>query len=479
MHAAPTSTPSSMAGRTPKAQNRTPGKVVAIEDNNQQAATAEAAYMQQTDGRGGPLLEESNLLINIKAPNGTQASQQNNNSQSPQLVTPAAQTREKQNFVARFYQEARAKAPQSAELATVPRMDVVQYWEKRRVQNVMRRVLEAVQERFGFDQDAHAGDLGAVFDVLCQHAGMPRAPEGANEGVHESAFINALNALGLWPPELSHDDRSEIFHSLLVPTHAHAKAVISEQTQLRGVLTRRLFRDGFECVPFNLPDFPVPTHLLSSAVQLPLEKFTIEQRNAVAEAVATTFRLDQTGLDRTKDFFACGLLSLEEIQMGLPRLLPTGVVEDAVVRVISRGAPLMTNQEWHDLVLAVRTPQACGQCVEEPCEEPAPASSPSRESPLLQSPAMQQPQQQQQQQQRQQQRHFRLPAHHRLLPCRLAGPPYPCHRREARQQPRNGGCTPFHRSGKLKCLVVPPDPSKHLWRCLDVHWRCLRSICRA
>jgi len=115
------------------------------------------------------------------------------------------------------------------------------------------------------------------------------------------------------------------------------------------------------------------------------------------------------------------------------------------------------------------------------------ASSSTPGQPEVQQQMQQQPQQQQlpqqpqqqQQQQRQQQRHFRLPAHHRLLPCRLAGPPYPCHRQEARQQPRNGGCTPFHRSGKLKCLVVPPDPSKHLWRCLDVHWRCLRSICRA
>lgn len=380
---APTSTPSSMMRATPKAQHR---KVASAEEaghQNHQAVSSESVS-GRTDGRGGPILEESNLLINIKAParDGQPASQ---GLHSPHSAEPVPETREKQNFVARFYKEGRRR-----DWAMAPRMDVVQYWEKRRVQNVMRRVLEAVQERFGLDSDAQPGDLGAVFDHLCQQAGLRGGT--ADEGVAESPFINALNAVGLWPPELSHEDRSEIFHALLVPTHAHAKTVISEQAQLRTMLTRRLFKDGFECVPFNLPDFPVPTHLLSSNVQLPVEKFTVEQRNAVAEAVATTFRLDQTGLDRTKDFFVCGLLSLEEIQMGLssglPQLLPTGVVEDAVVRVISRGAPLMTSQEWHDLVLAVRTPQACGQVQEEPCEEPRVQEEPCEEpSPLSQSPA--------------------------------------------------------------------------------------------
>ena len=73
---------------------------------------------------------------------------------------------------------------------------------------------------------------------------------------------------------------------------------------------------------------------MTSALQLLLEKFMGEQRNSVTEAVATTFCLEKTGTDKTKDFFVCGLLSLEEIQMGLPRLLPTAVVEDAVIRVI-------------------------------------------------------------------------------------------------------------------------------------------------
>ena len=76
---------------------------------------------------------------------------------------------------------------------------------------------------------------------------------------------------------------------------------------------------------------------MTSALQLLLEKFMAEQRNSVTEAVATTFCLEKTGTDKTKDFFVCGLLSLEEIQMGLPpRLQPTAVVEDAVTRVIAR-----------------------------------------------------------------------------------------------------------------------------------------------
>jgi hypothetical protein len=135
---------------------------------------------------------------------------------------------------------------------------------------------------------------------------------------------------------------------------------------------------------------------MTSALQLPLEKFTAEQRNSITEAVATTFCLEKTGTDKTKDFFVCGLLSLEEIQMGLPRLLPTAVVEDAVTRVIRKGAPLMTDKEWQTLVLAVRTPQACGQAVEEqppvaPVDEDSAPRSPAPRGVVVSSSPAQSP----------------------------------------------------------------------------------------
>lgn len=332
--------------------NRTP-KVSASPDafGRNQVGSAPNFEASNDFGRGGPIMEESNVLISIN--------------RSSEVATP-------QNYVARFYHEATANPGSFSSIVSTPRMDVAQYWEKRRVQNVLRRVLEAVQERFGLDGEVQSGDLGAVFDVVAQHAGHRSAPMDRNldeGGLVEKPFIMALEALKLWPPELSPEDRSEIFHALLVPNIAAARAVLSERTAMRFGLHRRLFREGFECVPFNLPDFPVPTHLMTSALRLPLEKFTSEQRNSVTEAVATTFCLEKTGVDKAKDFFICGLLSLEEIQMGLPRLLPHVLVEDAVTRVIRRGAPLMSSEEWQRLVLEVRTPQACGQQVE---EQPAP-----------------------------------------------------------------------------------------------------------
>lgn len=311
-------------------------------------------------GRGGPILEESNVLI------GTNRLEDEPGQRA--RSTDEAQT---QNYVARFFNDASTNSS-SAMLASQPRMDVAQYWEKRRVQNVLRRVLEAIQEKFGLDGEVQSGDLGNVFDVVAQHAGHSEALNGQG-GLGERPFISALETLQLWPPELSPDDRSEIFHALLVPSISAARGVLNERGPMRTVLTRHLFREGFEYVPFNLPDFPVPTHLITAA--LPLEKFKDKERSDVTEAVATTFCLPKTGVDKAKDFFICGLLSLEEIQMGLPRLLPHAVVEDAVTRVIRRGAPLMSPEEWHDLVLAVRTPQACGQT---PVEDVAPEQASPR-----------------------------------------------------------------------------------------------------
>jgi len=64
-------------------------------------------------------------------------------------------------------------------------------------------------------------------------------------------------------------------------------------------------------------------------------------------------------------------------------LFPHTLVQDAIKRVIQRGAPLMSAQEWSRLVLDVRTPQACGQAV---AEESNGAVEPSREAAVLSSP---------------------------------------------------------------------------------------------
>ena len=42
----------------------------------------------------------------------------------------------------------------------------------------------------------------------------------------------------IWPPELSQDDKSEIFHALLIPSGATARAVMSGRSSMRNGLTR-------------------------------------------------------------------------------------------------------------------------------------------------------------------------------------------------------------------------------------------------
>jgi len=74
----------------------------------------------------------------------------------------------------------------------------------------------------------------------------------------------------------------------------------------------------------------------------------------VAAAVASIFSIEQLGLDAVKDFFLCGLLSIEEIQIALPWLVPLRLVEKAVVRVIRDGAAMMTWEEWSNLVISIR-----------------------------------------------------------------------------------------------------------------------------
>lgn len=263
-----------------------------------------------------------------------------------------------QNVVTKFLREA-LKCPTSAKAITnSTRMDIAQYFEKRRVQNALRRLFEALQERFGLDGDAGAEELGAAFHSLVQHARSPGTVDNTEEvTLDEQQFFSGLEALGVWSPELNANDHSEIFAAFLVPTSAAARAVL-EGEPMRTTCTRSTFCEGFERMPFNLPDFPVPVHLLPPSLQESNKSgphwFSGEQTDAVAEAVATTFSMEKTGLNRVRDFFLCGLVSLEEIQMALPRLVPHFLVEDAVARIVRMGAPQFTDEEWNKLIVGVR-----------------------------------------------------------------------------------------------------------------------------
>jgi len=262
----------------------------------------------------------------------------------------------RENGITKFFHEALRGSASAAALALQPRMDVSAYWEKRRIQSLMRRLLETLQERFGVESDAAASELAAVFDVLLTAETV--GGDAASLALDEEHFCRALDAAEGWPLELVASDRSEIFSALLVPSLAAARAVLNAEQSLGASIVSRDFCEGLERVPFNLPDFPVPDHTLHLANTLSAEAYTVEQTDAVASAIATTFCMDSTGLDKVKDFFLSGLLALEEIQRALPRLVPCGLVEDAVTQIICRGAPLFSPDDWENLVASVRRQQA-------------------------------------------------------------------------------------------------------------------------
>lgn len=227
------------------------------------------------------------------------------------------------------------------------RIDALRYWEKRRVQNYMRRVLEALQECFAADGEVAVADLGGkAFDAaLARAPNTGRTDTALTGSLDEAAFIQGFEAMGAWPPELSAADRCEVFVALRVPSGAAVRALSAGQP-LPPRLTRRMFCEGLARVPFNVPDFPVPTHLLRSNIHV----------MDVADAVARVFCREQTGLERVKDFFCCGLLSLEEIQAALPFHAAARLVQDAVTNIIRAGAAHFTMREWQTLVFAARAP---------------------------------------------------------------------------------------------------------------------------
>lgn len=252
---------------------------------------------------------------------------------------------ERENVVEHFF--CRGHNPMEQGL----RMDVAHYWEKRRLQNSLRRVLEALQEHCNFEGD-NPREFGAAFDSLCEHfsAGVTHF-EG--DTLDEQQFISALDAFGLWPWEVSPCDQREVFSCLCVPSLRAARGVLGGQP-LRSCLDRGVFVEGFSKVPFNLPDFPVPTHLMPQALNKLRDDFSVEQTKELAEVVVLTFCMQRTGLDHTKDFFLCGLLSLEEIQMALPRLTPVSFVGVAVEWIIRTGAPYLSQDEWRRFVFDLR-----------------------------------------------------------------------------------------------------------------------------
>eukprot|EP00746_Dinoflagellata_sp_MGD_P120753 gnl/MRDRNA2_/MRDRNA2_56158_c0_seq1.p1 gnl/MRDRNA2_/MRDRNA2_56158_c0~~gnl/MRDRNA2_/MRDRNA2_56158_c0_seq1.p1 ORF type:complete len:659 (+),score=117.43 gnl/MRDRNA2_/MRDRNA2_56158_c0_seq1:62-1978(+) len=223
----------------------------------------------------------------------------------------------------------------SSEPSHTGRVDLARYWEKRRVQNSLRRMLEQIQERFELKGDANAAELAGVFEALLHCA---RVEEEAGLGEH--GFIVAMEQVGAWPPELTEADRSEIFMVLANPSGR------SYPGQPPNLMHWSL-AEGLGNVPFNLPDFPVPTHLLSGTAT---KAFGSTQIANAAMAISETFC--DTG--SSKDLFGSRLISVEEIQAALVEILCTSLVEEAVLFIIRSSTVHFTPLEWQSLVFGPR-----------------------------------------------------------------------------------------------------------------------------
>eukprot|EP00929_Paragymnodinium_shiwhaense_P005267 TRINITY_DN10699_c0_g1_i1.p1 TRINITY_DN10699_c0_g1~~TRINITY_DN10699_c0_g1_i1.p1 ORF type:complete len:972 (+),score=185.23 TRINITY_DN10699_c0_g1_i1:110-3025(+) len=325
------------------------------------AASPEPSFMDASFTRDRSILDDSNLQLRTPM-NDSFVSTAPTASQTRQAPEPKQV--EEHNVVTEFFEKGARDSSFATSVLTGSRMDVTLYYEKRRIQNLLRRVYETMQERFSLESVAtQACNLGSVYDRLSQAVGLPPM----NSRLEEVRLGDALDVYTLWPPELSGNDRAEVFATLTAPTAAVVKGIVSRHAA-RQCPDRAAFQEGFARLPFNLPDFPVPTHLLSSAMQ-PLSAdrpsgFTPEQTKNVADTVATVFAVEQTGLGRLRDFFLTGLVSLEEIQGALPRLVHYRLVQAAVVKIIRAGAPYLKGDEWQDLVFNVRTKEACGHSPE-------------------------------------------------------------------------------------------------------------------
>eukprot|EP00929_Paragymnodinium_shiwhaense_P002254 TRINITY_DN102458_c0_g1_i1.p1 TRINITY_DN102458_c0_g1~~TRINITY_DN102458_c0_g1_i1.p1 ORF type:complete len:967 (-),score=111.43 TRINITY_DN102458_c0_g1_i1:138-3038(-) len=223
-------------------------------------------------------------------------------------------------------------------------VDNDRYWEKRRVQSLLRRVLESLQDNV-FNGNRVAGDSLVVENAFDQMVADTRSLQPSSSGtsvlgLKEEAFIEALERMQAWPPELSAEDKREVFLAFLVPTSTDVMSLCRgpRGQPLDTFLDRRRFCKGVDRIPFNVPDFPVPTHLLES-------RSTID----VAAAIKQEF-VDKDGAMTMKDFYLCGLVSMEEIQISLPWLVPLSDVEQAVKSIISAGLARFSEEEFDKLV---------------------------------------------------------------------------------------------------------------------------------
>lgn len=259
-----------------------------------------------------------------------------------------------------------------------PTPDGGKYWDKRRVQTSLRRLLESLQEwaetRRLPDKDGSFDDMTLAREVL---QGILQALPGRrrttveNMKMTEQDFINGVQMLGVWPPELTPNDRKEVFAALLVPSQRIVRLLKEGQMSLPRALNCQSLADGLASVPYVLPDFPVPLHLLKAILLKPAE---------IAKDIAARFCSDG-GVDAIKDFYISGLISLEEVQISLPYLLQIRKLEEAV-ELILRSSRFFTPHEWQKYVYSIRGEDSQEQARVEDFEVHNTPSAPARcESP--------------------------------------------------------------------------------------------------
>lgn len=277
-------------------------------------------------------------------------------------------------------------APPNAIVAYIQRgvpttADIGRYWDKRRIQSCLRRFAESLEEV------APGGRFGDFFTQHVAHGATVQADvaSGASlEGVEEEQFVARMAHANAWPSELTENDQRECFAALVLPNVGVAR-VCHEVGRLPARITQNNFVKGLQRVPYNVPDFPVPSEMMD---RTPTD-VVLQVANLV-----TLPRFAETGLH---DFTLSSWISAEEIQVLLPTLRPLSEIEKGVVKLLSETLPHFRPVDWQQHVYAelpaemrqalqLPPPRAQSPYADAPSSARGPSPSADREEPTLASP---------------------------------------------------------------------------------------------
>eukprot|EP00928_Gymnodinium_smaydae_P004693 TRINITY_DN11599_c0_g1_i1.p1 TRINITY_DN11599_c0_g1~~TRINITY_DN11599_c0_g1_i1.p1 ORF type:complete len:750 (-),score=97.73 TRINITY_DN11599_c0_g1_i1:94-2307(-) len=220
--------------------------------------------------------------------------------------------------------------------------DTGHYWYKKKLQNFMRRFIENLQNVFGVDE-AWAmknpyGLADIVYDAMLQQAATDfPGLQGADVGFDAGQFWILLKATGGADVTMTRNDHIEIFRAMMVSR----KQDIEDLQPSRGAhpLNDRLRRvdlqNGLYRIPFNLTEYPVPKYMEVHG------KSVDEIARMIAKALTT---------GNHRDFYLCGLMSIEEVQISLPWLVPLDDIQLALKEIIVAGWESFTSLERGQLV---------------------------------------------------------------------------------------------------------------------------------